>query len=60
MKQKTSVGFIIGTILVSLFALLCILPLIYMVAVSFTDSESLYIRLQDLRFNFSNLCVSLQ
>ena len=54
MKQKTSVGFIIGTILVSIFALLCILPLIYMVAVSFTDSESLYIRLQDLRFNFSN------
>lgn len=54
MKQKISAGYIIGLVLVSLFAVLCILPLIYMVAVSFTDSESLYIQLKDLRFNFSN------
>ena len=54
MKQKISAGYIIGLALVSLFALLCILPLIYMVAVSFTDSESLYIQLKDLRFNSSN------
>jgi len=54
MKKKITPGFVIGTILVTLFAVLCILPLLYMIAVSFTDSESLFIRLKDLRFNFSN------
>lgn len=54
MKQKITGGTILGTVLVSLFAVLCVLPLLYMVAVSFTDSESLYIKLKDLRFNFSN------
>ena len=54
MKQKMSFGRVIGVILVTLFAVLCVLPLIYMIAVSFTDSESLYIKASDLRFNFSN------
>ena len=43
-----------GTALVTLFAVLCLLPLIYMVAVSFTDSETLYIRLKDLRPSLYN------
>ncbi len=47
-------GRVLGTALVTLFALLCVLPLIYMVAISFTDSESLYIKLSDLRPNLSN------
>ena len=54
MKKKWTVGTVVGIVLVTLFAILCLLPLIYMLAVSFTDSESLYIRLKDLRFNFSN------
>ena len=54
MKQKITGGRIIGTVLVTLFAILCVLPLLYMVAVSFTDSESLYIKLKDLRPNLSN------
>lgn len=54
MKQKFTSGRIIGTILVTLFAVLCVLPLLYMVAVSFTDSESLYIHFKDIRLDLSN------
>ena len=54
MKQNLTVGKVIGTVLVSLFAVLCVLPLIYMVAVSFTDSQSLHIKLSDLRLDLSN------
>ena len=54
MKKRVSFGGVIGTLLTTLFAAMCITPLIYMVAVSFTDSESLYISLSDLRFSFDN------
>ena len=54
MKEKNTAGRIIGIVLVSFFACLCVLPLLYMVAVSFTDSETPYIHLKDLRFNLSN------
>ncbi len=54
MKQKNTAGRIIGTVLVSLFAALCVLPLIYMVAVSFTDSQTLHIKISDLRLDLSN------
>ena len=54
MKQKITAGKVIGTVLVTLFAVLCVLPLLYMVAVSFTDSQSLNIRLSDLRPDLSN------
>ena len=54
MKQRITAGRIIGTALVTLFAVLCVLPLLYMVAVSFTDSETLYIKFKDLRPNLSN------
>ena len=55
MKKKTiSPWVIVGVVLVTLFAVLCVLPLIYMVAVSFTDSETLYIKLKDLRPSLYN------
>ena len=54
MKLKITAGKVIGTVLVTLFAVLCVLPLLYMVAVSFTDSQSLNIRLSDLRPDLSN------
>ncbi len=55
MKKKTiSPWVILGVVLVTLFAVLCVLPLIYMVAVSFTDSETLYIQLKDLRPSLYN------
>lgn len=54
MKQKITVGRIVGTVLVTLFAALCVLPLLYMVAVSFTDSQTLHIKLSDVRFDLSN------
>ena len=54
-KQKSFSPWVaLGTALISLFAVVCLAPLIYMVAVSFTDSESLYIRLDDLRPSFYN------
>ena len=55
MKQKRwSVFSVTGVILVTLFAILCVAPLIYMVLVSFTDSDSLYIKLSDIKLNFYN------
>lgn len=54
MKKKWNVWSVLGVILVSLFAVMCLTPLIYMLLVSFTDSDSLYISLSDIRLNFSN------
>ena len=60
MKRKNmSVLTVIGVALITLFAVLCLLPLIYMVAVSFTDSDSLYIRLSDLRPSLYNYWYAL-
>ncbi len=54
MKNKWTVGTYVSFFFVLFFALLCALPLVYMIMVSFTDSESLLIQLSDLRFNFYN------
>ena len=54
MKKNWTVWSVLGVILVSLFAVLCLTPLIYMLLVSFTDSDSLYIQLSDIHLNFSN------
>ncbi|MBQ7520597.1 MAG: carbohydrate ABC transporter permease [Clostridia bacterium] len=54
MKQNVTAGKVIGTVLVTLFAALCVLPLLYMAAVSFTDSQSLNIKISDLRPDLSN------
>ena len=53
-KRDWTPGVVLGVVLVTLFAILCLLPLIYMVAVSFTDSETLYIKLRDLRPSLYN------
>ena len=54
MKKHWTVPSVVGVVLITLFAILCLTPLVYMVLVSFTDSESLYIRLGDVRFDLSN------
>ena len=41
MKNKVTPGFVIGMIFCSLFAILCVLPLIYMVLMSFTQATTL-------------------
>ena len=37
-RERRSVRFVVGVILVTLFAILCIVPLVYMVLVSFADT----------------------
>ena len=55
MKKKSFSPWVAaGVFLITVFAVLCLLPLIYMVAVSFTDSETLYIKASDLRPSFYN------
>lgn len=54
MKKNWTIWSVLGVILVSLFAILCLTPLIYMLLVSFTDSDSLYISLSDVHFDLSN------
>ena len=54
-SDTRTLRFWIGTVLVTLFAVLCVAPLIYMVLVSFTDSPTLYISWSDIDFtDFSN------
>lgn len=54
MKKHWSFLPVLGIALITLFAILCLTPLIYMILVSFTDSESLYIQWSDIAFNFRN------
>ena len=54
-SDTRTLRFWIGTVLVTLFAALCVAPLVYMVLVSFTDSPTLYISWSDINFtDFSN------
>lgn len=54
-SDKRSLRFYLGTALVTLFAVLCVAPLLYMIMVSFADTTTLYIRWQDIKwFDFSN------
>ena len=53
-KRKATFWTGVFVLLITLFAALCLLPLLYMVAVSFTDSETLYIRFSDLRPSLYN------
>lgn len=53
-KKRKNAWWYVGVILCTLFAVLCITPLVYMVLMSFTDSESLYIRFSDVKINLSN------
>ncbi len=53
-SKKKPVSVIIGTVLCAIFALICVLPLCYMVLASFTQSDSLYIRFSDIEWNLTN------
>ncbi len=54
-KKYRSPHFIVGVILVTLFALLCVVPLVYMVLVSFANTSTMYIRWEDIKlFDFFN------
>lgn len=54
-RERRSVRFVVGVILVTFFAFLCIVPLIYMIMVSFADTSTMYIRWEDIRlFDFFN------
>lgn len=55
MRKKVTPGFIIGFVFCWLMAILCILPLIYMVLMSFTESSTTTLHLKDVKlFDFYN------
>ena len=51
-SQSPATG--LGKVFVAVFVLLCALPLVYMVLMSLTQSESPYFRLRDISFDFAN------
>ena len=53
-QKRWSVGGVVGIALVTLLALLCIAPLIYMILMSFTQLRSLYIDLDKITLNLKN------
>lgn len=53
-KRKTSMATRIGIVFVVAFMLLCIMPLVYMVLMSLTQSDSPYFKLSDISFDFAN------
>lgn len=54
LKRKTSMATRVGIVLVVAFMLLCTMPLIYMVLMSLTQSDSPYFKLSDISFDFAN------
>lgn len=54
-SDKKKPRYYIGVVLVTLFALLCVIPLIYMICVSFAQTSTMYIKFDDIDFtDFSN------
>lgn len=54
-KTQKTARYYIGLVLMVFFAILCVAPLIYMVLISFTDSQTLYIHMSDVHFgDFKN------
>lgn len=53
-KKHKNGWWVLGVVLCSVFALLCITPLVYMILVSFTQSETLYFQMKDVRINLDN------
>ena len=53
-RKKTGPATVIGIILVTFFAVLCIAPLIYMFLLSLTQSETTRFALSDISFDFIN------
>lgn len=55
MKKQITPAYVIGVVLCIIFAIICVLPLCYMVLMSFTQSTSLRMHMEDVRlFDFSN------
>ena len=53
-NERRSWRFVVGVIMVTLFALFCVVPLIYMILVSFADTSTMYIKWDDIKlFDFS-------
>lgn len=52
--KKITLGSVTGGLLVSLLAILCLVPLIYMVLMSFTQLRSLYIDFSNITLNLKN------
>lgn len=59
MSKKITLPYIFGLLLLCLFALLCVAPLLYMVLLSFTDSNTLYFKFSDIEWNFNNFAYAL-
>lgn len=54
-SDKKKPRYYIGVVFVTLFALLCVIPLIYMICVSFAQTSTMYIKFDDIDFtDFSN------
>lgn len=53
-RESKNIWSYIGAALVTLFAIMCVTPLIYMAMVSFTSSETLYIKASDIKLNLDN------
>lgn len=53
--ERRTWRFVVGVILVTLLASFCVVPLIYMILVSFADTSTMYIKWDDIKlFDFSN------
>ena len=53
-KKKLTVSTVVGTVLVTIFAALCVLPLIYMFLLSLTQADTPYFHMKDISFDFAN------
>lgn len=53
-KKKWGLVTVIGTVLVTVFAVLCMAPLVYMFLLSLTQSDTAYFRLSDVQWDFIN------
>ena len=49
-SDRKRASFYIGVVLVTLFAMLCVIPLIYMICVSFAHTSTMYIKFDDIDF----------
>lgn len=53
-RKKLHADVIVGTVLVTFIAVLCLMPLVYMMLMSFTQSRSMTLHLSDIQFDLKN------
>ena len=53
-EKKRGLGGYLGTILVTVFAVLCVAPLVYMFLLSLTQARTVYFHLSDISLDFIN------